>query len=115
MNPLYNTLFILPISTGPIFILVGLIMYKFPPKNINSFYGYRTSNSMESKEKWDFAQTYSAKKMIIYGAVYTLTSLIGLVFNPHQLIGFLISMLLLVFTVVLLILNVEKELKNRFK
>ncbi|PWB20750.1 hypothetical protein DCO46_20195 [Flavobacterium sp. HTF] len=37
----------------------------FPPKSINSFYGYRTSNSMKSQAKWDFAQKFSATLSLI--------------------------------------------------
>lgn len=37
------------LGTGVIFILMGLIMYIFPPKKINGLYGYRTSSSMESR------------------------------------------------------------------
>lgn len=38
-----------------------MILFKlFPPKNINSWYGYRTNNSKKSKSKWNFAQKYSA-------------------------------------------------------
>ncbi|MEM0942201.1 MAG: SdpI family protein [Bacteroidota bacterium] len=41
--------------------LVALIIFKiFPPKSINSWYGYRTIKSMKSDQKWSFAQNYSA-------------------------------------------------------
>lgn len=111
----HNLLFLIPILTEPIFIFVGLIMYKFPSKNINSLYGYRTTRFMDNQKNWDFAQIYSAKKTIIYGIIYTLTCLLGLVFNPHELISFLITMLFLVLTVVFLIVNVEKAIKNNQK
>ena len=51
---------------GIVFILAGSIMYVFPPKKINSFYGYRTASSMQSQQKWNFAQTYSAKLTILF-------------------------------------------------
>jgi len=59
-----NPLFIIPILTGFIFSAAGLIMFKYPPKIINSLYGYRTLISMKSQERWDFAQRYSAQKLI---------------------------------------------------
>ena len=55
-----NPLFLIPVMTGVIFIVAGWIMMKFPPKDINSLYGYRTKNSMKNKERWAFAQKYSA-------------------------------------------------------
>jgi uncharacterized membrane protein len=57
-NPLVNITFL----CGLLFIIAGYILLKFPPKNINSLYGYRTSSSMENQEKWDFAQNYSSKE-----------------------------------------------------
>ena len=44
-----NPLFLIPALTGFIFIVAGFIQYKFPPKNINAFYGYRTNRSMRDK------------------------------------------------------------------
>ena len=49
---------------GLIFLIAGYIQHRFPPKKINHLYGYRTSASMKSQESWDFAQEYSAKKVI---------------------------------------------------
>ena len=34
------------LGVGFIFMLMGIIMFKFPPKSINSLYGYRTASSM---------------------------------------------------------------------
>lgn len=39
---------------------VVLLIFKiFPPKSINSWYGYRTLRSMKNKEQWRFAQNLS--------------------------------------------------------
>lgn len=42
-----------------ILLFVGLsILFKiYPPKKINSFYGYRTTKSMSSQELWDKANS----------------------------------------------------------
>ncbi|MFH6964306.1 SdpI family protein [Flavobacterium plurextorum] len=46
--------------------LIVIVLFKlFPPKKINSFYGYRTTNSIKNKSNWDFAQKYSAHLLII--------------------------------------------------
>ena len=52
---------ILDALTGIILIVVGFILLKYPPKEINSLYGYRTEKSMKSQEAWDFAQIFSSK------------------------------------------------------
>lgn len=62
--------------TGIIFIIVGIITLKFPPKKINHLYGYRTPNSMKSQSRWDVAQLYSSKLMIIIGIVLFSISMI---------------------------------------
>lgn len=50
-----------------IFILGGLITLKFPPKQINSLYGYRTARSMKSKEAWNAANRFASIMMIAGG------------------------------------------------
>lgn len=50
-----------------LFMAISVIFKLFPPKKINSFYGYRTTRSVKSQQAWDFAQRYSAKKMIMAG------------------------------------------------
>ncbi|MFQ3340416.1 MAG: lipopolysaccharide export LptBFGC system permease protein LptF [Flavobacteriaceae bacterium] len=36
--------------TGFIFYIVGWIQPKYPPKNTNYLYGYRTNNSMQNQQ-----------------------------------------------------------------
>jgi len=109
-----NPLFTIPALTGLIFILVGIIMRKFPPKNINGIYGYRTPSAMQSKERWDFAQTYSAKEIIRLGSLLALSGLIGLVYHPEENISLILGMGLMTLAVILLIVNIEKAIKDKF-
>ena len=44
---------------GLIFMFGGAVMFRFPPKEINYFYGYWTKSSMKSQYRWDFAQKHS--------------------------------------------------------
>ena len=55
--------------TGLVFILCGAILYKFPPKSINSMIGYRTPMSMKNKDTWDEAQRHSGKSMLVVGVI----------------------------------------------
>lgn len=99
-------------STGLIFIIMGLIMYKFPPKKINSLYGYRTGSSMENQKKWDFAQKYSAKIMAFLGIIFILISFIRTLLplnnDQHAIFGCLILIVGIIFMIVI----VEKRLKK---
>lgn len=61
-------------------IFFGRHFMHHPPKDINSFYGYRTSMSMKSRETWDFAHMYFGKLWFILGLVLLPLSLIAMFF-----------------------------------
>lgn len=110
-----NHLFIIPVGAGLIFAIGGFVMLKYPPKNINGLYGYRTSSSMKSKERWDFAQLYSSKEMIKLGLLLALSGMLGLVFKPEPETGMILGLGLMILVVIALIMRVEKAIKNKFK
>lgn len=107
-----NPLLLIPTLTGFIFIIAGFIQYKFPPKSINAFYGYRTNRSMRNKKSWNFAQLYSSKLMMKLGLMLTLMGMTGLIYTPSDAMGAIIGVGLLIATVVTLALKVENKLKN---
>lgn len=114
-NPLNNPLFLVPVVSGLIFILAGYVMLKFPPKNINSIYGYRTNSSMKNKERWDFAQTYSAMESIKLGALLSLIGILGLWYHPATAVAMFMGITLLALTVLALLLRVENAIKRKFE
>ena len=109
-----NPLFLIPGATGPFIILAGVIMLKFPPKNINGVYGYRTRSSMKSQERWDFSQRHSAKEMIKWGVIMTLVSLLGLVLKTSEAVGVVVGIVITLFCTVILIMQTERALKVKF-
>lgn len=109
-----SALFLIPILTGIIFTIAGFVMLKYPPKTINSLYGYRTSSSMSNQETWDFAQLYSAKQMIKLGVLLAFCSLIGLYYHPGEGISLLMGLILLMSIVYVLISSVECAIKRKF-
>jgi uncharacterized membrane protein len=109
-----NQVMFIPLVTGPIFMLTGLILLKFPPKKINWFYGYRTPRSMKNQERWDFAQSYSAKEMIKLGGLLLLSSSAGLIYQPKPNISTIVGLGLMIIVAVILIVRVENAIKNRF-
>ena len=42
-------------------LIIGLIFKKFPPKEINMLYGYRTKRSIANQQVWDAANSYWIK------------------------------------------------------
>ncbi|MES2810010.1 MAG: SdpI family protein [Bacteroidota bacterium] len=65
-----------PQLTGFIFVIAGLIMSRYPPKQINDFYGYRTSSSRKNQETWDEANQYSATYMVKAGFITFVTGIV---------------------------------------
>jgi uncharacterized membrane protein len=110
-----NPAFILSALAATIFTVAGVITLKFPPRKINWIYGYRTSSSMKSQEKWDFAQHYSAKEMIRFGVILFLISLLILFFTPEQSIGSaIIGPVFLVIFIIALLARTERAIKKKF-
>jgi|SRR5690606_12805878 len=97
---------------GIVFILAGAIIYVFPPKKINGLYGYRTASSMKNQRKWDFAQTYSAKIMMITGLIFTLISPTKGLFKTSESIDLAIGMFCTIVGSILMIVVVEKALRK---
>lgn len=101
--------------SGSIFALSGLITLLFPPKKINSFYGYRTASSMKNQEQWDFAQRYSSKLIILLGTILALCSFLGFIINISEQLELFLGFTALILTVLLLLYFTEKAIKAKFK
>ncbi len=112
--PIDNPLFLIPVLTGLIFIIVGFIMWNFPPKRINMLYGYRTKSSMKNQEVWNFAQKFSAKEMMKLGLLLAMSEAIGLVYQPNLKIAMIIGIGLMILIVIVLLIRVELAIKNKF-
>jgi uncharacterized membrane protein len=95
---------------GFVFAVAALITLKFPPKKINSLYGYRTSRSMKNQENWDLAQRFSSQLMLKQGLIMLLLALILAVLPIPIEVATLISLLLLVTSVIILFVLTEKRL-----
>lgn len=109
-----NAILLIPLFTGFVFVLAGLVMLKFPPKNINGLYGYRTSSSMKNQQRWDFAQLYSSKEMIKTGVILMLSSLIGLINPTETHIDAILGLFLFIGATGSLFVRVERAVKKKF-
>ncbi|WP_168026806.1 SdpI family protein [Ignavibacterium album] len=112
---LENVGFIILGLCGLIFLIAGLIQIKFPPKKINSLYGYRTSSSMQSEAAWNFAQIYSAKLSIKVGIIMIAFAFASLLFHVFSNDNQVWISLIIIFTLTgILIFSTEKKLKEKF-
>lgn len=104
----------MPLLCGGIFILTGLILYCFPPKKINGLYGYRTSGSMKSQERWDFSQKYSAIELAKSGLIVLLLAFLPFVVPIEKSIEKGVSIAIILVSVFIPIYRTEKALNKKF-
>lgn len=104
----------MPLFAGILFLVIGILFKFFPPKKRNIIYGYKTYNSMKSQEHWDFAQKFSALKMIQCGVFLIVMgcveNIVNLTDSQQTLFGFLFFGLGIFF----IIFTTEKAIKNKF-
>jgi len=114
-----NIFFIYPLPSilflsGGIFYLVALVLSKFPPKKINYFYGYRTKASMKSQESWNFSQKLHIKKMKYISLYIFIIGAFSIFLNIELMWSLWLGIITSILMPVLMILEVEKELKTRY-
>ncbi len=69
-------MFICNLFVPILMLLAGYMMYKHPPKNINSFFGYRTRQSCRSLKAWKFAHNYCGRLWVKLGAILLLPTVV---------------------------------------
>lgn len=68
---------IITFVTGCTLIVMSVITLFYPPKKINSSYGYRTKASMRNQQTWEEANRYSSKLMLLCGGILTAIGLLS--------------------------------------
>ena len=114
--------FIGPQLIGLIFVVVGFIQKRFPPKHINALYGYRMPSSMKNQQTWDEANCYSAKYMIKCGFILLIAGLVTAIvlslIPMHEKLRTGINAILMITgaigSCVLLLVYTEKHLSKTF-
>ena len=100
-------------------VIVGRMMWKHCPKNINGMSGYRTTRSMKNMDTWKFAHDYCGKLWWKIGWVMIIPSAlihIPLYHNDKNTIGFagLILVAIQCFVMIVSIYPTEKALQKHF-
>ena len=61
-----------------LFPIIGFFLWKkFPPKSINSIYGYRTNLSMKNEATWKTANDYAPQLFVPVGVLTILIAIVG--------------------------------------
>lgn len=64
------------ITLGTIFMVFGLWLKVYPPKQINHIFGYRSPLSKSSKEAWIEGNKFSGKLLLVGGVIIMILTLI---------------------------------------
>ena len=107
-----STLFYLLLSAGGIFTFTAMLLYIFPPKKINYLYGYRTAAAMKSKERWRFAQRFSAITMLQSGLALAAVSAIGLFYSFSETGDTILGFSLIAVAAVFMFARTEQAIKK---
>lgn len=99
-------------TTNGLLFLLSILFYKFPPKKINSLYGYRTVKAMQNQQIWDFANGVFNKNLLIYSGISLLGSVLLASFTSKELTWQ--PMLLVLLCIVVSILKTERSLTDNF-
>jgi uncharacterized membrane protein len=98
-------------SNGLLF-LISILFWKFPPKKINSLYGYRTPKATQNQQIWDYANTSFNKSLLIYAGISFLAGLAFVTFLNAALTWQPMAFVFL--SIIVSIVKTEKGLTENF-
>ncbi len=101
------------LSVNGLIFFLSIIFYYFPPKKINSIYGYRTHRTMQNRTVWDFANRLFGITLLKYSGISFIAAL-ALTFINEALMNSWFSMAFMIFTLLIAIISTEKELNKNF-
>jgi uncharacterized membrane protein len=109
-------LFLIPVISGTCFFLAGWILYRYPPKTINWWYGYRTAGSMKSQKRWDFSQHFAGKELMKSSGILALISIPCwfMKYPMSEETGALVGTGIMILAALLPIYKTEKAIRQRF-
>lgn len=80
-----NDAFLYVVTTNGLLFLISILFWKFPPKKINSLYGYKTPKAMLNQDIWNFANSVFNKNLLIYAGISFLAGLVFVLFLKAEL------------------------------
>jgi len=101
------------LSVNGLIFFLSIIFYYFPPKKINSIYGYRTYRTIQNNDVWTFANKLFGVTLLKYSGISFIAALI-LTFINEALMNSWFSMAFMIFTLLVAIISTEKELNKNF-
>ena len=99
-------------TTNGLLFLISVLFWKFPPKKINSIYGYKTPKAMQNQKIWEFANTTFNKSLLIYAGISFLAGLAFVTFLKAELTWQPMAFVFL--SIIVSIVKTEKKLTENF-
>jgi len=108
--------YITDLSLPVMMTIIGYVFLKYPPKEINSLYGYRTARSMRNVETWAYAHRMCGKIWIKAGPLLFVLVFFSKTFlKINEELLSLIHMGVLIFALLSTIFLVENMMKRKFR
>lgn len=107
MNP-----YVYVVSVNGLLFFFSLVFYYFPPKKINSIYGYRTNKSMKNETIWHFANAFFNKTLLKYAAISFAFSLLFVFILSVEITWQ--PMVILLLTLAVSVIKTEQVLSQNF-
>ncbi|MDZ7846650.1 MAG: SdpI family protein [Owenweeksia sp.] len=103
---------------GLVLLLAGFIFWRFPPTDVNMFFGYRTPRSTRSNQAWHYSQRLAAQWMLRIATFMLLAGGVFLFIDVSSWSAWLTFGVIMGFIVVgfgVLFYAVEKTLRQKFE
>lgn len=97
---------------GGLMVIAGFLVKCFPPRHINSLYGYRTRLSMSEDTLWKEGNRYSANVMLISGLfVMGAGFMSDIILGPETVINIILQFIYLLIACSLIFHNANQAEK----
>jgi uncharacterized membrane protein len=100
------------LATNGVLFVISILFWKFPPKKINSLYGYRTPKAMQNQQIWNFANTTFNQSFLKYSGFSLLGALVLASFSIKVLTWE--PMLLVILSIIVSVIKTEREINDNF-
>lgn len=112
-------MFVFNLFIPVLMIVIGRMMWKHFPEDINDSFGYRTKRSMQNKDTWKFAHEYCGRLWWKLGWILLIPTVFFeiLFYGLHReaiSVSYLIIMFLQAAVLLLTIIPTERALKRKF-
>ena len=109
-----NSIINVALLGGVIVGIAALVKLVFPPKKINGLYGYRTSGSRASQQRWDFAQRYASLRMLEAAAILIVAGAAMDYFKFDETVIKVVGIGLMLASCAYFLIRTESQLNKRF-